>query len=205
MVAPLHKHLFLNRWSRISAFTLCSVSEVCLDPSRWVKPQRFPLGYFPSWLPLGGQERRRGPRSYPGPWRGQWLWSWGRIPRCKPGGPRSPLWWGAGGRRQPRSPGAELDGKIIGQRVSVTPPQGGDVTRPEGVLHLDNREHSLVIVQVGVDLKAAGGIPFDDGVDGSSSTSGRVVPVVDRQVDHHARRALVDKRFELRRKREEIY
>lgn len=91
-----------------------------------------------------------------------------------------------------------MDGKIIGQCVSVAPPQGGDVTRPEGGLHLDNGEHSLVIVQVGVDLKAASGIPFDDGVDGSSRAGGRVVPVVDRQVDHHARRALVDKRFELR-------
>lgn len=48
-----------------------------------------------------------------------------------------------------------------------------------------------------MDLKAASGIPFDDGVDGSSRAGGRVVPVVDCQVDHHARRALVDKRFEL--------
>lgn len=67
-----------------------------------------------------------------------------------------------------------------------------------GVSHLDDGEHSLVIVQVGVDLKAAGGIPLDDGVDGSPGARGRVVPVVDRQVDHHTRRALVDKRLELR-------
>lgn len=49
-----------------------------------------------------------------------------------------------------------------------------------------------------MDLKAASGIPLDDGVDGSSRASGRVVPVVHRQVDHHACRALVDERFELR-------
>lgn len=188
-------------WLCVSTFTLCSVSAVCPDLSRWVGPQRFPLEYFPSWSPSGGRERRRGPHSYPGWSRGRWLWSWGRSPRCKPGGPHSPLWWGAGGRRQPRSPAAAAGGKIIRQRVSAVRRGAAGRARPEVVLHLDNGEHPLIIVQVGVDLEAARGIPFDDGVDGSPGTRGWVVPVVDRQVDHHARRALVDKRFKLRRQK----
>lgn len=97
-----------------------------------------------------------------------------------------------------------VGGKIIGQRVSVERRGAAGRARPEGVLHLDDGEHPLVIVQVGVDLEAARGIPFDDGVDGSPGARGRIVPVVDRQVDHHARRALVDKRFKLRSQKRKL-
>lgn len=92
-------------------------------------------------------------------------------------------------------------GEIIGEHISGALPQGGCVTRPGVVLHLDNREHSLVVVQVGVDLEAASWIPLDDGVDGPSCARGRVVPVIDGEVDDHARRAFIDKGFELRRQR----
>lgn len=95
-------------------------------------------------------------------------------------------------------------GKIIGQHVSAERRGAEGRAWPEGVLHLDDRKHPLIIVQVGVDLKAARGISFDDGVDGSPGARGWVVPVVHRQVDHHARRALVDKRFELRRQRRNL-
>lgn len=72
------------------------------------------------------------------------------------------------------------------------------------IIYLDNGEHSLVIIRVGVDLKALSGISFNYRVDSSSSSRGRVVPVVDCEVDHHACRALVDKCFKLRRQTERL-
>lgn len=79
-----------------------------------------------------------------------------------------------------------------------------EIHEAEHIIYLDNREHSLVIIRVGVDFKALSGISFNYRVDSSSSSRGRVVPVVDCEVDHHTCRPLVDKRFKLRRQRERL-
>lgn len=76
-----------------------------------------------------------------------------------------------------------------------------EIHEAEHIIYLDNGEHSLVIIGVGVDLKALSGISFNYRVDSSSSSRGRVVPVVDCEVDHHTCRPLIDKRFKLRRQR----
>lgn len=56
---------------------------------------------------------------------------------------------------------------------------GGDCS------YLDHREHSLVGLGVGVDLKALPWVPVDDGVDSSPSPRGGVVPVTHSQVHYY--------------------
>lgn len=59
------------------------------------------------------------------------------------------------------------------------------------ILYLDNRQHSFVIVGVGLDLKALCGISVNYRVGSSPRPRVWVISVVYCQVDYHTRRALV--------------
>lgn len=65
--------------------------------------------------------------------------------------------------------------------------------------YLDDGKHSLIIVWVGVDLKAPRRVSVNDGVKGPPGPSSWIVSVVHAQVDHDTRGALVHVRLELRR------
>ncbi len=70
------------------------------------------------------------------------------------------------------------------------------------ILYLDNRQHSLIIVWVGLDLKALCGISVDYRVGSSPRPRVWVVSVVYCQVDHHTRRALMHLCLKLLEERE---
>lgn len=85
---------------------------------------------------------------------------------------------------------------------SLKTPAGSDMifdfSAPENsCCYLDNRQHSLVVVWIGLDLEALRRISVDDGVDGSPRLGGRVVSVVHRQVDHVACRTFIHRCLEL--------
>lgn len=65
------------------------------------------------------------------------------------------------------------------------------------VLYLDNRQHSLIVVWVGLNLKALRRVSTDYRVHGSPRCCGRIVSVIYRQVDHNARWALIHMSFKL--------
>jgi len=173
--------------------TWCSGSVKYLDLSRWVRPRSCLKECSPSWWPSGGRGRRRGPRWCPARWHGQWPWSWGRSRRQEPECPRSPLWWAACGTPWPRSPEAE------GRRreMIVNECKGRLVMLHVDALYLGNRQHSLIIVWVGLDFEAQCGITVNYRVHRSPRPGVWVVPVVHGQVDHHSRRALVHVRLKL--------
>lgn len=66
-------------------------------------------------------------------------------------------------------------------------------------LYLDDGKHSLIIVRVGVDLKALRRISVNDGVKGPPGSRGWIISVVNAQVDHDTGRALLHICLELRR------
>lgn len=68
--------------------------------------------------------------------------------------------------------------------------------------YLNEGKHALIVVRVGLDLKALGGVTFDDGVDGSPRPRRRVISVVHSQVDHHPCGALIHIGLELEEQRE---
>lgn len=59
----------------------------------------------------------------------------------------------------------------------------GTTELPEKPPHLDDRQHSLVGLRVGVDFKALPGVAVDDGVGGPPCARGGVILVFHRQVD----------------------
>lgn len=67
------------------------------------------------------------------------------------------------------------------------------------ILYLDDREHSFVIVWVGLNLKALCGISVNYRIESSPCSCGWVISVDHGQVDHHTRRALIYIRLKLRR------
>lgn len=65
--------------------------------------------------------------------------------------------------------------------------------------YLDDGEHALVVVRVGVDLEALRRISVDDGEEGPTGSRGRIVSVVHAQVDHDTGGALLHEGLELGR------
>lgn len=74
----------------------------------------------------------------------------------------------------------------------------GSVERTLGPCgYLDNREHALIVVGVGLDFEVLSGVTVDDGVNGSPRSRRRVISVIHSQVDRHTCGALVHIGLEL--------
>lgn len=87
--------------------------------------------------------------------------------------------------------------KVMGKGKGMSPTAVYECMDQFHILYLDNRQHSLVIVWIGLDLKALCGIPVNYRVGSSPRPCVWVIPVIYSQVDHHTCRAFVHVRLKL--------